>query len=501
MISKILVFMASVALVAVLACGGDDETQAPAATAVPQPTAASVASPTSTPSLAPTAAPGPTAVPEPTEAPAATATPAPTETPAPEPTAAAEAPGEMPSSSVIAPLLLDDPIGIATELSEGELACAVGVAPLDRLLQIFGAPDTATPDEQAQLIGCLEDETVLRLFLTELIGLSSPLSEESSQCIRTGLAGVDVRSVMLAGNEGDAEAAMVAGMSAFFLTLSCLNEDEWQAAAPSLGMAPEDREGLQCLLEELGGPEGFAEVLGSGEEGSIFALFGAAIGCGLEMEGGPGIIDGPTDIPPPMPGTEQGPGVGEMTEMQMEGFSSIIAGLSNEELTCLAGSGVSPESMQDPSGLDFATPEQLAQIFGCFDDETVLNLFLNGLVGDPGQFSEETSTCIRTGMEEIDLRGVMLAGTAGDEEAAMVGGMSAMMLTLSCLNEEEWQATAPALGMEPGERENLQCVMDQMGGPEGMSDALVSEDGTGIMEFFGAAIACGLEMEGMSPGS
>ena len=500
MISKILFLVALLALVAVLACGGDDESEAPADTAVPQPTAVSVASPTSTPRPAPTADPEPTAVPELTEAPAA-ATPAPTEAPTPEPTAATEAPEQIPGSSVIAPLLLDDPIGIATELSEGELACSAGVAPLDRLLQIFGAPDTATPEEQSQLIGCLEDETVLRVFLTGLIGMSDPLSEESSQCIRTGLAGVDVRSVMLAGTAGDAEAAMVGSMSAFFLTLSCLNEDEWQAAAPSLGMGPADREGLQCLLEELGGPEGFSETLGSGEEGSIFALFGAAIGCGLEMEGGPGIIDGRTDIPQPTPGTEQGTGAGEMTEMQMEGFSSIIAGLSDMELTCLAGSGVSPESMQDPSGLDFATPEQQTQIFGCFDDKTVLNLFLSGLVGDPSQLSEETSTCIQTGMEGIDLRGVILAGTGGDEEAAMVGSMSAMMLTVSCLDEEEWQATAPALGMQPGERENLQCVMDQLGGPEGMGEALGSEDGSGIMAFFGAAITCGLQMEDMSPGS
>ena len=261
MISKILFLVALLALVAVLACGGDDDSEAPADTAVPQPTAVSVASPTSTPRPAPTADPEPTAVPELTEAPAA-ATPAPTEAPTLEPTAATEAPEQIPGSSVIAPLLLDDPIGIATELSEGELECSAGVAPLDRLLQIFGAPDTATPEEQSQLIGCLEDETVLRVFLTGLIGMSDPLSEESSQCIRTGLAGVDVRSVMLAGTAGDAETAMVGSMSAFFLTLSCLNEDEWQAAAPSLGMGPADREGLQCLLEELGGPEGFSETLG-----------------------------------------------------------------------------------------------------------------------------------------------------------------------------------------------------------------------------------------------
>ena len=402
----------------------------------------------------------------------------------------------MPGSGVINPLFLDDPLRIATELSEGELACAAGVASLDRLLQIFGAPESATPEELRQLFGCFEDETVLRIFLTQLIGLSGPLSEESSQCIRTGLAGVDVRSVILAGSAGDAEAAMVGSMSAFFLTLSCLSENEWQAASPSLGMAPEDREGLQCLLDELGGPEGFAETLGSEDENSIFALFGAAIGCGLEMESGPGMIDGPTDTLLPIPGTEAGAGPGGT---QMDALAGVMAGLSGDELTCLVGTGISPEMMQDPSALDSATPEQQAQILGCVEDETVLNLFLSGIVGDPSELSEETSGCIQTGMEGIDLRGVMMAGSSGDEEAAMVGGMSALFLTVSCLNDQELAAAGPILGMTPEDVEAQGCVLDQMGGPEGIAEALSAEDESGITAFFGAVIRCGLQMEVMSP--
>ena len=411
----------------------------------------------------------------------------------------AEAPEQMTASGVIIPLLLDDPLRIASELSESELACSSGVADISRLLQIFSAPETATPEEQSQLIGCLEDESVLRLFLTDLIGMSGPLGEESSQCIRTGLAGVDVRSVMLAGTAGDAEAAMVGGMAAFFLTLSCLDEDEWQATAPYLGMAPEDREGLQCLLEELGGPEGFAETLGSGDEGAIFALFGAGLGCGLEMEGGPGMIEVPAEIPTPAPGTEQGAGPGETTGMQMDTIAAVLAGLSGAELACLVGTGISPELMQDPSALDFATPEQQAQIFGCFSDETLLNIFLSSLVGDPSQLSEETSACIRTGMEGIDLRGMLVDGPTVDEGAAMMAAMSSMFFAVSCMSDQELEAAGPNLGMTPEDREGLECLMTQMGGPEGMAEALGAEDGSGIMTLFGAALGCELEMEGMGP--
>ena len=99
----------------------------------------------------------------------------------------------------------------------------------------LGVPELASPDEAEQLIQCLEDETLMRLFLTGLIGQAGTLSEETSECIRGGFSGFDLRSMMLASAAGgDEEAGMVGGMAAFFLTLSCLEEDEWAAAAPAL---------------------------------------------------------------------------------------------------------------------------------------------------------------------------------------------------------------------------------------------------------------------------
>ena len=185
----------------------------------------------------------------------------------------------------IAPLRMDDPLAIASELSESELACLASVADTDRLLQLFASPELASPEEQVQLIGCLEDETVLRIFLTGMIGDAGPLGEESSACIRGGMEGLDLRSVMLAGSTGNEQAAMIGGMSAMFLTIACLSDEEFAAAAPALDMSPDDRESLNCVMENLGGPEGMAETLGKGDESSFMALFGAAMGCGLQMEG------------------------------------------------------------------------------------------------------------------------------------------------------------------------------------------------------------------------
>ena len=426
-------------------------------------------SPTSTPEPTPT----PTVVPDPTP------TPAPTQTEPP----AAVAPGQ------IRPLQLDDPLKVAGELSEAELACAAGVADIGTLLQIFAAPDQADLDELSQLIGCLEDETVLRLFVTEIAGLEEPLSVEASDCVREGMEGVDARSAMLSGMAGDEQSAMMGAMSSFFLILTCLNDEEFAAAAPSLGIPVEEREGMFCLLEELGGPENLIAAFSGEDEEAMMGLFGALVTCGLE-EG----------APPPDPGPTSPPGPEDTSMMPSDPLATVLPGLSDAELACLSGVGVTPAMLQDPSALDAATPEQQAQVLGCFSDETLTNLFLSGLVGDPSRLSPQTSACIHTGMEGIDLRGVMSAGYAGDEQAAMVGGMSAMFLTVSCLNDEELEAAGPTLGMTPEDREGLQCVMEQMGGPEGMAEAFSAEDESGFIALLGAAFTCDLDIEGLAPG-
>ena len=236
--------------------------------------------------------PVPTSTPVPTNTPAPTATPVPTNTP--EPTAAPatasterpDEPAEKPVSGGIAPLNMEDPAAIASELSE--LACLAGTADTDRLLQLFASPELASPEEQIQLIECLEDETLLRIFLTGIIGETGTLSEETSACIRAGTEGIDLRSVMLAGIGGDEQTAMVGSMSAFFVSLACLNEEEWETAGPALDMDASDQESMQCVLEELGGPEGLAATLETEGEAGFLALLGAATKCGLDSDAGPG---------------------------------------------------------------------------------------------------------------------------------------------------------------------------------------------------------------------
>ena len=108
-----------------------------------------------------------------------------------------------------------------------------------------------------------------------LVGQAGSLSEETSMCIAAGFENIDIGPIMLSSLTGDQDeaAAMIAGMAGMFLTLSCLNDEEWEAVAPALGMGPDDRESLQCVLGELGGPEGLAALLGEAEAGPPLALF------------------------------------------------------------------------------------------------------------------------------------------------------------------------------------------------------------------------------------
>ena len=276
--SKLLMVTVLVAIAALLACSGEDPTRAPTATTVPAPAETFTATATMAP--------------KPTPEPTGTTAPEPTATPEPESTAA-ELPTVEPLTRVagsgrLVPLNLDDREAIAAELSHSELACTSEAAMTDDVLQFFARPELASPEEQTHFLNCLEDDTVTRMFLTGLIDDASPLSEETSTCIRSGMEILDLRSVMLAGVGGNAGAGLAGSMTAFFLTLTCLNEREWEAAAPSLEVSPEGREGMKCLLEAVGGPEGLAEAMQPENEAAITALMDAEMGCRLPMDSEPG---------------------------------------------------------------------------------------------------------------------------------------------------------------------------------------------------------------------
>ena len=166
-----------------------------------------------------------------------------------------------------------------SQLMAEEVSCLLEGADLSRLVELQEDPSLATPEETEKAINCLGDESALRAFLTELIGLTGPLSEDTSDCLRAGFGTFDVRSVMLARQMAEDEgASLVGSASAFMLTLSCLNEEEWSIYVPPMIMNPDDREKLQCVVETLGGPEELAAALQPSEGEISEGLLNTAAG-------------------------------------------------------------------------------------------------------------------------------------------------------------------------------------------------------------------------------
>ena len=465
-------------MVALLACTGEDPTPTPAATPVPT----STPRPTATPVPTPTPTPSPTPTPVPTATPRPTATPAPTMAP----------PQQVTTIENIAPLPLNNLQALVSELSQVELACVAESGSSQDLLAALQAPDMASPENFAELSVCLRNDTLLRLFLTGIVGhQAGPLSGETSECIRAGFAELDIRSEMLASSAGNEEEE---GM-AFHAAIFCLNEEEWSATAPRLGLNLNYREWLHCLEQELGGSEAAAAALETSEQGPSFDLIAAAVGCGMTEADLAALT-----MVDPAPAMQTGDSMSVIAPLNIEDPLAFMSGLSAGEHSCISGIAEPQELALIISNPETATLEQSNAFFQCLKDETLLRLFITGLIGLTSPLSAESSACVRGGVEGIDLRSMMSGGAEHDEQAAMVNSMSAFMVTLSCLNDEEWQTASAATGMDPGERENLQCVMEQMGGPEGMATALQSEDGSGVFTIMFAAMGCGLQMEGMAPG-
>ena len=112
-----------------------------------------------------------------------------------------------------------------SELSDTELAC-IGDNP-EKLVRSLARPGSAPREEQAKLIGCLDDETLARIFLAGFVPGPGPLSQETSDCVRAGFEIIDPRTVMTAGIEGDPGTAMAGSMAALSVTMACLNDEEW----------------------------------------------------------------------------------------------------------------------------------------------------------------------------------------------------------------------------------------------------------------------------------
>ena len=272
---KPLLLTATMFLIALAACTDPAPTSEIPETPLPSPVAA-------TPALIPN-----TPIPEPT----ATTVPRPTETPAPVPP---EAPSALPTM---------DQDTLLPSLSEDELAC-IGEDP-EMMIAALTGNRPASREERARLTQCLEDDTVGQRFMTAIIPV--PLNRETSDCVLAALKVIYPNAVMTTGLlEGDPKTAFAGSMAALSVYVACLNDEEWAAAAPRLGMQPEERDAMMCIMASLGGPAematAMAEAVMAEEVGEDTPLFDASLECGMEPRPEPTATPGlETATPTPMP--------------------------------------------------------------------------------------------------------------------------------------------------------------------------------------------------------
>ena len=411
----------------------------------------------------------PTAEATTTRAPEATATLTPTVTP--QPTATATPQTDRPETArSLAPLDLEDPQAFLSALSAQEQSCLsdrnLGIA---QIMTAMTSTDGAA--EGDAILDCLEDETVLRMFLNEPLTATGELSDETSACIREGFGGMDLRPMMKPpGAAAGAMDAQIIGMAGFLTFAACLNDEEWAAASSALELGPRDKSGTDCLLAELGGPTGVAEaLLRPDEPGLPTAFMSATAKCGVGFAGtsenvpgdsGSGAIGGDSST--------EGMGLPPDTlhPVAVDDPEAFLSGLSPREQSCLGDKDIGPQELLQMTGRSpGGSQETAADIVNCLRDDTVLRLFLTTLVGQVDPFSEETSSCIREGFVPIDLRGLLAPAVAGFAlENSLALGMTALNVSVVCMNNDEWDTYAPRLGLPPDFREGAACLFEEMGG-------------------------------------
>lgn len=217
----------------------------------------------------------------------------------------------------------------------------------------------------------------------------------------------------------------------------------------------------------------------------------------------------PTPPPTQAPASAAGDGpssAGVLAPLPLDDVGALMEEISDAERACLAASPhLSPDRMaQLTASPQSATPEERSAFLDCLEHETELRLLLTAVLTATGPLSVESSACLRDSYADVDMAG-LLEGTASDPgndvaaQQAMARTMVMFMVSLSCLNEDEFAMAGQAMGIAPGEYEGFQCVLEAAGGQEGLV-VWLSPGAEFPAALFEAAFNCGLQLGGPPPG-
>ena len=215
----------------------------------------------------------------------------------------------------------------------------------------------------------------------------------------------------------------------------------------------------------------------------------------------------PTQAPAPAAGDGGGTdGDGALTPLPLDNVGALMGEISDAERSCLAASpAISPDRLaQLATSPESATPEERSAFLDCLEHETELRLLLTAVLTATDPLSVESSACLRDSYADVDVAD-LLDGPVSDPgndvaaQQAMARTMVMFMVSLSCLNEDEFAMAGQAMGIAPGEYEGFQCVLEAAGGQEGLV-VWLSPGAEFPAALFEAAFNCGLQLGGPPPG-
>ena len=211
--------------------------------------------------------------------------------------------------------------------------------------------------------------------------------------------------------------------------------------------------------------------------------------------------DGPEHTPPEP--AEQAVTTSEpLAPVNFADRQAFMSDLSEAEQECISESIDSDSLKMFFQSGDLGSDADVQGAFrNCLAYETVLRLFLTGtLLNRTGALSAESSVCIRDGLASTDLVSTLIAtGSSNGAEVNAAAGrvMAAVILTLYCLNDEEFKAAGSAIVTSPDSRQSLQCVLDEVGGLEGLKALLQPDVGAGHpTDSFLAMMTCRSQLQG-----
>ena len=215
----------------------------------------------------------------------------------------------------------------------------------------------------------------------------------------------------------------------------------------------------------------------------------------------PATVPQATSVPTPTP-TEPAKNPGDqptprvITPMLTDEFENVLPELSGSELACMEETADTERLSRILAGQAEPAPEQWNVILDCLHDETQLRTLVGAFAENPGPLSTGASECMRTALQGVNLRLVMVAATQDDEMDYTL--LSGVFATVACLNYEDWDIASKVFDLDPGERQVTVCLMGAMGRTRGLTAALEAKDEGGSLTQLAQETGCEMDKDGES---